>query len=95
MDYASSLQFAWFAIHLIGLSAAFSLRICCGSRIEGALQAVYLVALAGVAVAALAGRHFCWPLGAWSAAALAVMIVAAVADGGARHHAHAAPVRSM
>lgn len=94
MDYASTLQCVWFAIHLLGVSTAFSLRVCSGSRLETTLQTVYLFALPAVAVATLAGRHFCWRLGAWSAAALAVMIVAAVADGGTRRDAYAAPIRT-
>jgi hypothetical protein len=84
MDYAISLQCVWFAVHLLGLSTAFLLRIYSGSRVELLLQALYLCELGAVAAAALAGRHFCWELSTLSSGALAVMIVAAVLEVGPR-----------
>lgn len=84
MDYANSLQCGWFAIHLLGLLAAVSMRVYAGSRAEPSLQGVYLCCLAAVAVAALAGRQFCWPLLSFSAGTLAIMIVCAVAELGVR-----------
>ena len=86
MDAAVSLQCGWAAIHLTGLAATFLVRAYAGARAEAPLQALYLLGLAGVAVATLAGEQFGWPLWILSAFTLGVMIVAAVAD--FRPHAH-------
>ena len=80
MDLAASLQYAWIAIHCFGLAAAVLVRIYDGARAEGLLQAAFLLGLAGVAVATLAGEQFSWPLWPFSAATLAAMIVVAIAD---------------
>jgi hypothetical protein len=80
MDYASSLQCGWAAIHLLGLAATFLVRAYAGSSVERTLQGLFLVGLSGVAVATLAGEQLGWPSWTLSAATMAVMIVAAVAD---------------
>jgi len=80
MDYVCSLQCGWVAIHLIGLSAAFLVRIYADTAAEGCLQGVFLCGLAGVAVATLAGEQFAWSLWTLSAATLSTMIIVAIAD---------------
>jgi len=80
MDYTSSLQCGWAAIHLFGLAAACLVRVYAGTTAEGPLQSAFLMGLASVAVATLAGEQFSWPLWTLSAATLAVMIVVAIAD---------------
>lgn len=84
MDYATSLQCGWAAIHLLGLAATFLVRAYAGARAETPLQGLYLLGLAGVALATLAGEQLGWPLWIFSAFTLGVMIVAAVADFGVR-----------
>jgi hypothetical protein len=86
MDHTSSLQCGWVAIHLFGLIAACLVRFYASTRAEGALQAAYLLGLAGVAVATLAGEQFNWPLWTLSATTLSVMIVVAVADFRSQQH---------
>ncbi|MCC6492135.1 MAG: hypothetical protein IT424_03845 [Pirellulales bacterium] len=80
MDYANSLQCGWVAIHLFGILAACLVRIYAGTGAEGPLQAAFLLGLAGVAVATLAGEQFSWPLWTLSGATLGTMIVLAIAD---------------
>ena len=80
MDYVSSLQCGWVAIHLLGITAACLVRIYAGTAAEAGLQCLFLCGLAGVAVATLAGEQFSWPLWTLSAATLSVMIVVAIAD---------------
>jgi hypothetical protein len=86
MDYTSSLQCGWVAIHLFGLIAACGVRCYASTRAEGPLQGAFLLCLAGVAVATLAGEQFSWPLWTLSAATLSVMIVIAVADFRSQQH---------
>jgi hypothetical protein len=80
MDSACCLQCLWAAVHLAGLIATFLVRAYSGTRAEPLLQAIYLLGLAGVAVATLAGEQFAWNLWLLSGATLGVMIVAVVAD---------------
>ncbi len=86
MDYASSLQVGWIAIHLFGLIVACLVRVYASTAAEGPLQGAFLVGLAGVAVATLAGEQFAWPLWTISGATLAAMIVVAVADFRCQQH---------
>jgi hypothetical protein len=55
-------------------------RAYAGTSAEAPLEALYLLGLAGVGVATLAGEQFGWPLWIFSAFTMGVMIVAAVAD---------------
>ncbi len=80
MDYTSSLQCGWVAIHLFGFCAACLVRCYAGTRAEGPLQVVYLLGLACVAVATLAGEQFSWSLWTLSATTLSTMIVIGIAD---------------
>lgn len=84
MDYATTLQCGWAAVHLIGLAATFLLRAYAGTSAESPMQALYLLGLTGVAVATLAGEHLCWPMWILSGLTMGVMIVAAVAESGGR-----------
>ena len=86
MDYASSLQVGWIAIHLFGLIVACLVRFYVDTAAETPLQGAFLLGLAGVAVATLAGEQFAWPLWTISGATLAVMIVVAVADFRCQQH---------
>jgi hypothetical protein len=81
-----SLQCVWVAIHFFGLIAAALVRLFAGTRAEGVLQGAFLLGLAGVAVATLAGEQFSWPQWTISAATLSIMIVIAIADFRAPHH---------
>ena len=85
MDPVSSLQCGWAAMHLVGLAATFLVRAYAGSRAESSVQALFLLGLAGVGVATLAGETLGWPLWILSAGTLGVMIVAAVADFSSHH----------
>jgi len=80
MDYAGSLQCGWIAIHLFGLISACLVRVSAGTAAESPFQGAFLLGLAGVAVATLAGEQFSWPLWTLSATTLAVMVVVAIAD---------------
>ncbi|RIK85333.1 MAG: hypothetical protein DCC67_04060 [Planctomycetota bacterium] len=80
MDYVSSLQCGWVAIHVFGLVAACLVRVYAGTVAEGPLQGAFLMGLAGVAVATLAGEQFSWPLWTLSGATLGMMVVVAIAD---------------
>jgi hypothetical protein len=80
MDYFTSLQCGWVAIHLIGLVAACLVRIYASTAAEWALQFLFLCGLAGVAVATIAGEQFSWPCWTLSATTMSVMIVVAIAD---------------
>ena len=86
MDLLNSLQFGWIAVHFFGLMVACLVRIYADSRVEGWLRLAFLIALAGVAVATLAGEQFGWPMWTLSAGTMAVMIVLAVADFRAPQH---------
>lgn len=80
MDYVTTLQCGWVAIHLIGITAACLVRVYAGTVAETPLQCLFLLGLAGVAVATLAGEQFSWSPWTFSAATLSVMIVVVIAD---------------
>jgi len=80
MDFTTTLQCGWAAVHLIGLAATFLLRAYAGAKAESSLQALFLLGLAGVALATLAGEQLGWQQWIVSGFTLGVMIVAAVAD---------------
>ena len=80
MDYTASLQCGWVAIHVIGLVAACLLRVYAETAAETPLQLLYLLGLAGVGVATLAGQQFTWSPWTLSAATMSLMIVVGVAD---------------
>jgi hypothetical protein len=82
MDFASTLQCMWAAVHLAGIAATFLIRAYAGARAETPLRVLYVVGLLSVAAATFAGEQLLWPLWIVSAATLAVMIVGAVADFG-------------
>jgi hypothetical protein len=86
MDATTSLQCGWAAVHLIGLTATFLMRAYAGARAEAPLQTAFLLGLAGVALATLAGEHLGWPLWIVSAFTLGAMIVASVIDVRPRVH---------
>ena len=86
MDATCSLQCGWVAIHLFGLIAACLVRIYANTAAESSLQSAFLIGLAGVAVATLAGEQFSWPLWTLSATTLALMIVIAIADFRGQQH---------
>lgn len=86
MDYVTTLQCGWAAVHLVGLAATFLLRAYAGTSAEPPMQALYLLGLTGVAVATLAGEQLCWPMWILSGLTMGVMIVAAVADSGERRY---------
>ena len=82
MDYTFSLQCGWVAVHFIGLAAACLVRIYAGTAAESPLQGLFLLGLAAVAVATLAGQQFAWSPWTLSAATMSLMIVVAIADFG-------------
>ena len=86
MDHTSSLQCGLVAIHLFGLIAACLVRCYASTRAEGPIQGAFLLCLAGVAVATLAGEQFSWPLWTLSATTLALMLVIAIADFRSQQH---------
>ncbi len=76
----TGIGFLWVAIHLVGLFAAWMVRMPAGQRYELLVQGGYFTALLAVAAATLVGQVCClemWPL---SAVTLALMIVLAIAD---------------
>jgi hypothetical protein len=84
MDSISSYQCAWAAVHAFGLAMSCAVRVYAGTAAEHVLQGLFLLSLATVGVAALAGQQFGWSLWTVSAATMTVMIVASVADFGQR-----------
>ena len=76
----TGISLLWIAIHLLGLFAAWMVRMPSGQRYEVFVQGGYFTALLAVAVTTVVGHLCCleiWPL---SAVTLAVMIVLAIAD---------------
>ena len=84
MDFTTTLQCGWAAVHLLGLAATFLLRAYAGARAETTCQAFFLLGLAGVALATLAGEQLGWQQWIVSAFTLGVMIVVVVADFGGK-----------
>ena len=80
MNALNALQCGWVAVHVFGLVAASLVRISAGSRAEGSAQGGFLLGLAGVALATMAGEMMGWPVWTLSAATMALMIVVAIAD---------------
>jgi hypothetical protein len=80
MILATGLPAIWISMHLVGLAAAWLVRLHAGRRREGLAQLGFFACLPLVASATIVGQQMCltgWPL---SAATLAVMIVLATAD---------------
>ncbi len=70
----------WIAVHLLGLFAAWMVRMPAGRRYELLVQGGYFAALLAVSATTVVGHLCCleiWPL---SAVTLALMIVLAIAD---------------
>jgi len=73
----------WIAIHLLGLAAAWMVRLPAGRRYEVLVQGGFFASLLAVAMTTVVGQLYClemWPL---SAGTLALMVVLAIADLGA------------
>jgi hypothetical protein len=68
------------------LIVACLVRFYVDTAAEGPLQGAFLLGLAGVAVATLAGEQFAWSLWTISGATLAAMVVVAVADFRCQQH---------
>lgn len=84
MDYLgtglTSIGLLWIAIHLVGLFAAWMVRLRAGKRYEALAQSGFFSSLLAVAVTVVVGFVCClemWPL---SAVTLALMIVLAITD---------------
>jgi len=70
----------WIAIHLLGLLAAWMVRMHDGRRYELFVQGSFFTLLLAVAVTTVVGHVYClemWPL---SAVTLALMIVLAIVE---------------
>jgi hypothetical protein len=75
-------------MHVIGLAAAWMVRLHAGRRHEGVTQIGFFACLPMIASATIVGHQMClsaWPL---SAATLAVMTVLATADLTPRGQSH-------
>jgi len=76
----TSFGLLWIAIHVIGLIAAWMVRLRSGKSYEVIAQSGFFTSLLAVALTVVIGFVCClemWPL---SAVTLAVMIVLAIAD---------------
>ena len=70
----------WIAVHLLGLLAAWMVRMHAGKRLEALMQAGFFTCLVAVSLTTVVGHSCClamWPL---SGLTLAVMIVLSVVD---------------
>lgn len=82
MDCFPGFYALWICIHLLGLTAAWLVRMYAGHRLEGWICLAFLATMPLIAVATVVGQQVClslWPL---SACTLAIMIVAATVDFG-------------
>jgi len=80
MNFSTGLPAIWVGVHLVGLAAAWLVRLHAGRRREGLAQLGFLACLPVIGSATVVGQQMCltiWPL---SAATLAMMIVLATAD---------------
>ncbi len=82
MNFSASLLFAFLIVHLLGLAAAWMVRVHAGRRGEMLVHGMFFLSLAVVATLALLGRQWCWSTWTLSAATLSLMMVIAVADFG-------------
>ena len=80
MDHATTLTAGWITIHLIGLVAAWGLRMHCGGRFESLTQACFLFSLLLISLTTLVGHVCSFELWHLSAATLAMMILLSVVD---------------
>ena len=80
MEYATTLTVVWITIHLLGLVAAWGLRMLSGSRFETLTQSCFLLTLLLVSLTTLVGHVCSFELWHLSAATLALMILLAVVD---------------
>ncbi len=80
MNLSAGLPTIWIGVHVIGLAAAWLVRLHVGRRREGITQLGFFACLPLIASATVVGQQMCltiWPL---SAGTLAVMTVLATAD---------------
>jgi len=75
-----SLLFVFLVVHLLGLTAAWMVRVHVGGHGETLASGMFFLSLAVVATLALLGRQYCWSTWTLSAATLSLMMVIAVAD---------------
>jgi len=79
---SAALLFAFLIVHLLGLAAAWMVRVHANGRGEALAHGMFFLSLAVVATLAVLGRQYCWSTWTLSAATLSLMIVIAVADFG-------------
>jgi hypothetical protein len=80
MNLSAGLPTIWISLHVVGLAAAWLVRLHASRRREGLTQLGFFACLPLIASATVVGQQMCltiWPL---SAGTLAVMIVLATAD---------------
>lgn len=80
MSLATGLPAIWIGLHLVGLAAAWSVRLHAGRRREELSQLGFFACLPLVASATVVGQQLCLSAWPFSAGTLAVMIVLATAD---------------
>jgi hypothetical protein len=80
--------FAWIAMHLAALAAAYGTRVAAGSRLENLAQVVCFAAMAVIGFAVWISQQT--QAGAWglSAATLMAMVLTAVVDFRRLHDSH-------
>ena len=80
--------FAWIAMHLAALAAAYGTRVAAGSRLENLAQVVCFAAMAVIGFAVWISQQP--QAGAWglSAATLMAMVLTAVVDFRRLHDSH-------
>ncbi len=76
----TSIGLLWIAIHLLGLVAAWLVRMHEGRRYEALAQGGFFTSLLAVAVTIVVGQLCCLEMWPWSAVTLAIMIVLAIVD---------------
>jgi len=82
MSYTTTTECIWIAIHLLGLTTSWLVRIDAQGRSGRWTFGLFYLSLAAVGLLTVIGHLCFWPLWTLSAGILTVMIVTSVADFG-------------
>ena len=80
MEWMQAIECGWIILQLLGIAAAWMVRVQAGMKSEWLAEGLFLLCFALVALATIAGHQFCSSMWILSATTLAVMMVTVVLD---------------
>jgi hypothetical protein len=80
MDLVQTIECGWIILQLLGIAAAWMVRIQTGMKMECLAEGLFLFCFALIALATIAGHQYSSSMWILSATTLSIMIVTVVLD---------------